>query len=103
METTSQGGSAIGSALKRLASIGGFQIGEMPLLSSLATEQEITPSKACFTNEPSASDTTTSSTEREREGRESKMSANLSGGQWQRVALSRAFMRASEADLVVFE
>lgn len=27
----------------------------------------------------------------------------LSGGQWQRLALSRAFMRADEADLVVFE
>jgi ABC-type transport system involved in cytochrome bd biosynthesis fused ATPase/permease subunit len=63
----------------------------------------MTPSKACLTNEPSARDTTPSSTEREREGRESKMSANLSEGQWQRVALSRAFMRASEADLVVFE
>lgn len=29
--------------------------------------------------------------------------AGLSGGQWQRVALSRAFMRSEEADLVVFE
>lgn len=29
--------------------------------------------------------------------------ASLSGGQWQRVALGRAFMRANEADLVVFE
>lgn len=27
----------------------------------------------------------------------------LSSGQWQRVALSRAFLRADEADLVVFE
>lgn len=27
----------------------------------------------------------------------------LSGGQWQKLALSRAFMRADEADLVVFE
>ncbi|KAL7424591.1 hypothetical protein Q5752_000275 [Cryptotrichosporon argae] len=27
----------------------------------------------------------------------------LSGGQWQRVALSRAFLRADEADLVVFD
>lgn len=27
----------------------------------------------------------------------------LSGGQWQRVALARAFMRAEEADLIVFE
>lgn len=27
----------------------------------------------------------------------------LSGGQWQRLALSRAFMRSEEADLVVFE
>ena len=27
----------------------------------------------------------------------------LSGGQWQRVALSRAFLRADEADLVIFE
>jgi ABC-type transport system involved in cytochrome bd biosynthesis fused ATPase/permease subunit len=30
-------------------------------------------------------------------------SAGLSGGQWQKIGLSRAFMRASEADLVVFE
>jgi ABC-type transport system involved in cytochrome bd biosynthesis fused ATPase/permease subunit len=29
--------------------------------------------------------------------------AGLSGGQWQRLSLARAFMRASEADLVVFE
>ena len=29
--------------------------------------------------------------------------AALSGGQWQRVALARAFLRADEADLVVFE
>lgn len=29
--------------------------------------------------------------------------AALSGGQWQRVALSRAFLRSDEADLVVFE
>ncbi|KAI9633149.1 P-loop containing nucleoside triphosphate hydrolase protein [Dioszegia hungarica] len=29
--------------------------------------------------------------------------ASLSGGQWQKVALSRSFMRASEADLVVFD
>lgn len=29
--------------------------------------------------------------------------ANLSGGQWQRIALARAFMRSDEADLVVFE
>ncbi|KAI9633141.1 P-loop containing nucleoside triphosphate hydrolase protein [Dioszegia hungarica] len=29
--------------------------------------------------------------------------ASLSGGQWQRVALGRAFMRANEADLVVFD
>ena len=28
---------------------------------------------------------------------------SLSGGQWQRVALSRAFLRSDEADLVVFE
>ena len=27
----------------------------------------------------------------------------LSGGQWQRIALARAFMRSDEADLVVFE
>lgn len=27
----------------------------------------------------------------------------LSGGQWQRLALARAFMRADDADLVVFE
>lgn len=33
----------------------------------------------------------------------SEQRATLSGGQWQRVALSRAFMRASEADLVIFE
>ncbi|KAI9633144.1 P-loop containing nucleoside triphosphate hydrolase protein [Dioszegia hungarica] len=30
-------------------------------------------------------------------------SAGLSGGQWQKIGLSRAFMRASEADLVVFD
>lgn len=29
--------------------------------------------------------------------------AALSGGQWQRVALARAFLRANQADLVVFE
>ena len=29
--------------------------------------------------------------------------AALSGGQWQRVALARAFLRADQADLVVFE
>lgn len=29
--------------------------------------------------------------------------AHLSGGQWQRVALSRAFLRSESADLVVFE
>jgi len=29
--------------------------------------------------------------------------APLSGGQWQRVALSRAFLRSDEADLVVFD
>lgn len=28
---------------------------------------------------------------------------SLSGGQWQKLALSRAFMRADQADLVVFE
>ena len=28
---------------------------------------------------------------------------NLSGGQWQRVALSRAFLRADQADLIVFD
>ena len=28
---------------------------------------------------------------------------SLSGGQWQRVALARAFLRADDADLVVFE
>lgn len=28
---------------------------------------------------------------------------SLSGGQWQRIALARAFMRSDEADLVVFE
>ncbi|KAG8923489.1 hypothetical protein FRC02_011107 [Tulasnella sp. 418] len=28
---------------------------------------------------------------------------NLSGGQWQRLALARAFMRSDEADLVVFD
>ena len=27
----------------------------------------------------------------------------LSGGQWQRIALARAFMRSDQADLVVFE
>jgi ABC-type transport system involved in cytochrome bd biosynthesis fused ATPase/permease subunit len=27
----------------------------------------------------------------------------LSGGQWQKLALARAFMRADDADLVVFE
>lgn len=31
------------------------------------------------------------------------MPVALSGGQWQRVALARAFMRAEEADLIVFE
>lgn len=31
------------------------------------------------------------------------MGKPLSGGQWQRIALARAFMRSDEADLVVFE
>jgi len=35
--------------------------------------------------------------------KEEEKRASLSGGQWQRVALSRAFLRADEADLVVFE
>ncbi|KAI9633142.1 P-loop containing nucleoside triphosphate hydrolase protein [Dioszegia hungarica] len=34
---------------------------------------------------------------------EDENTASLSGGQWQRVALSRSFMRASEADLVIFD
>ena len=35
--------------------------------------------------------------------KEEEKRAALSGGQWQRVALARAFLRADEADLVVFE
>lgn len=35
--------------------------------------------------------------------READKRASLSGGQWQRVALSRAFLRADESDLVVFD
>jgi ATP-binding cassette, subfamily B, bacterial len=34
---------------------------------------------------------------------DSERSADLSGGQWQRLALSRAFMRASTADLLVLD
>jgi ABC-type multidrug transport system fused ATPase/permease subunit len=42
------------------------------------------------------------STEQEKMNRKETYHA-LSGGQWQRIALARAFLRAEDADLVVFE
>jgi ABC-type multidrug transport system fused ATPase/permease subunit len=49
--------------------------------------------KGSSTTDDIAKDTRSSASQR----------TSLSGGQWQRVALARAFLRAEDADLVVFE
>jgi ABC-type multidrug transport system fused ATPase/permease subunit len=46
---------------------------------------------------------TESDEEPETASEEDSFTGGLSGGQWQRIALARAFMRAGSADLIVFD
>jgi ATP-binding cassette, subfamily B, bacterial len=49
------------------------------------------------------SDSDSDDEDEEKKEQEKKVQKNLSGGQWQKVALARAFMRGNEADLLVLD
>ncbi|KAG8904990.1 hypothetical protein FRB99_000904 [Tulasnella sp. 403] len=66
--------------------------------SNLPPETSPTPAKAVTSSPPQASNGAVQ--EPKVLGR---LGQGLSGGQWQRIALARAFMRSEEADLVVFD
>jgi ATP-binding cassette, subfamily B, bacterial len=49
------------------------------------------------------SDSSSSDEDEERKNEKAKVQSNLSGGQWQKIALARAFMRGNNADLLVLD